>query len=157
MQEEPEMDIVTDDLAGPEIARFLEEHVTEMRAVTPAGSAHALDLDGLRIPEVTFWTAIDEGTIVGCGAIKRLDEDHGEIKSMRVASAVRRSGVASLLLDHMVAEARRMGLSRLSLETGSFAFFTPARQLYLRRGFVLCEPFADYEPDLNNVFMTKAL
>jgi putative acetyltransferase len=151
------VDIVVDDLTGPEIATFLEEHVAEMRAVTPPGSAHAVDLDGLRIPEVTFWTVVDDGAVVGCGAVKRLDDEHGEIKSMRVASTCRRSGVASMLLDYIVAEARRMGLSRLSLETGSFTFFEPTRQLYLKNGFAFQGPFGDYEPDPNSVFMTKTL
>ena len=151
------MDIVVDDLTGREIALFLEEHAAGMRAVTPPGSVHTLDLDGLRIPQVTFWTVRDERAPVGCGAIKRLDERHGEIKSMRVASTHRRAGVASLLLDHLVREARRMGLSRLSLETGSFAFFAPARQLYLKHGFTFRGPFGDYRADPNSVFMTKTL
>jgi putative acetyltransferase len=150
------MEIIVDDLTGPEIAAFLEEHIEEMKAVTLAPeSKHALDLDGLRIPEITFWTMIEDGQIVGCGAIKLLGHDHAEIKSMRVASTHRRRGVASALLRHIIAESRRMEVSRLSLETGSFAHFEAARRLYLKHGFEFCDPFGDYEPDPNSVFMTR--
>ncbi|RIQ10819.1 GNAT family N-acetyltransferase [Jiangella rhizosphaerae] len=152
------MKIAVDDLAGPEIAAFLDEHVQEMRSITPPESKHALDLDGLRRPEVTFWAVRDDdGRIVGCGAIKRLDERHAEVKSMRTASARKRSGIASLVLGHIVDEARRMGYRRLSLETGSDAFFLPARRLYEKFGFEYCEPFADYVPDPLSVFMTRTL
>jgi putative acetyltransferase len=149
--------IVIDDLSGPEIAEFLEEHVREMLSITPPESKHALDLDGLRKPDVTFWSVFDGDTLVGCGALKRLDAEHGELKSMRTATARKRSGIASLLLEHIIAEARRMGCSRLSLETGSAEFFLPARTLYEKFGFRYCEPFADYRLDPYSVFMTRAL
>ena len=149
--------IVVDDLTGPEIAEFLDEHVDEMRSVTPPESKHALDLDGLRAPEITFWTMIDDERVIACGALKLLGGDDGEIKSMRVAPDCRQRGVASTMLQHIIAEARRMGLSRLYLETGSFEFFEPARRLYLKHGFELCGPFADYKPDPNSIFMTTNL
>jgi putative acetyltransferase len=149
--------IVIDDLSGPEIARFLEEHVREMLSITPPESKHALDLDGLRRPEVTFWSVMDGGALVGCGAIQRLDAGHAEVKSMRTAPARKRSGVASLLLGHIITEARRMGFTRLSLETGSNEHFLPARRLYEKFGFDYCEPFADYRPDPLSVFMTRPL
>jgi putative acetyltransferase len=149
--------IVVDDLTGPEIARFLDEHVREMLSTTPPESKHALDLDGLRRPEITFWSVMDGGALVGCGAIKRLDTGHAEVKSMRTASARKRSGVASLLLGHIITEARRMGFTRLSLETGSAEFFLPARRLYEKFRFEYCEPFADYRPDPLSVFMTRPL
>ncbi|KAA9374576.1 GNAT family N-acetyltransferase [Microbispora cellulosiformans] len=151
------MRIVEDDLSGPEIAEFLEEHLREMRSVTPPESKHALDLDGLRRPEVTFWSVLDGGAVVGCGAIKRLDEAHAELKSMRTAAARKRAGIASLLLRHILAEAGRMGFARLSLETGSEEHFLPARKLYEKFGFTYCEPFGDYRPDPLSVFMTRAL
>ncbi|MCT9929465.1 GNAT family N-acetyltransferase [Planotetraspora sp. A-T 1434] len=151
------MKIVVDDLSGSEIATLLEEHIREMRSITPLESKHALDLDGLRQPEVTFWSVIDGDTLVGCGAIKRLDAGHAELKSMRTASTRKRSGVASLLLEHIITEARRMGFTRLSLETGGAEFFLPARKLYEKFGFGYCEPFADYRPDPHSVFMTRAL
>lgn len=151
------MKIVVDDLSGPEIARFLDEHVHQMRSITPLESKYALDLDGLRRPGITFWSVLDGDTLVGCGAIKRLDADHAEVKSMRTAPARQRSGVASLLMKHIISEARQMGFTRLSLETGSAEFFLPARKLYEKFGFEYGEPFADYRPSPHNVFMTRAL
>ncbi|MEU7693838.1 GNAT family N-acetyltransferase [Microbispora sp. SCL1-1] len=151
------MRIIEDDLSGPQIAEFLWEHVREMRSITPPESKHALDLDGLRTPEVTFWSVMDGDVVVGCGAIKRLDPAHAELKSMRTSAARKRSGIASLLLEHIIGEARRMGFTRLSLETGSADFFLPARRLYEKFGFRYCEPFADYRPDPLSVFMTRLL
>jgi putative acetyltransferase len=149
--------ITVDDLSGPRIAEFLEDHVQEMRSITPLESKHALDLDGLRQPGITFWSVMDGDALVGGGAIKRLDEFHAEVKAMRTASRRTRSGIASMLLEHIVSEARRMGFTRLSLETGSAEFFLPARKLYEKLGFEYCEPFADYRFDPHSVFMTRAL
>lgn len=151
------MDIKVDDLSGPEIAALLEEHIADMRAASPPESKHALDLDGLRQPEITFWTVWEGSTLAGCGAIKMLDAQHAEIKSMRTARAYRQKGVAAALLRHIIDEARQRGLHRLSLETGSMVFFEPARQLYARFGFSYCGPFADYSEDPNSVFMTRLL
>jgi len=151
------MDIVVDDLSGPEIAAFLEDHVREMRSLTPLESKHALDLDGLRKPEVTFWSVYDGGTLVGCGAIKRLDPEHAELKSMRTEPSRKRNGIASLLLEHIITEARRMGFTRLSLETGAAEPFAPARRLYEKFGFEYTEPFADYTHDPYSTYMTRAL
>jgi putative acetyltransferase len=151
------VEIVVDDLTGPQIARFLEEHVREMLSTTPPESKHALDLDELRQPSVTFWSVMDGDTVVGCGALKRLDASHAEVKSMRTTTAHKRSGIASLILEHIITEARRMGFARLSLETGSAEFFLPARRLYEKFGFTYCAPFADYRPDPNSVFLTRTL
>ncbi len=151
------MKIAIDDLSGPQIAEFLAAHVQEMRSVTPLESKHALDLDGLRQPEITFWTVHDGDTLIGSGAIKGLDADHAEVKSMRTAPSRQRGGVASALLEHIIAEARKMGYSRLSLETGSTDFFRPARRLYEKFGFEYCGPFAEYTDDPNSVFMTRTL
>ncbi|MBW1597442.1 GNAT family N-acetyltransferase [Streptomyces sp. JJ38] len=151
------MKIEVDDLSGPEIAEFLAEHVRQMLAITPPESKHALDLDALRRPEITFWSVRDGAALVGCGAIKRLDAGHAELKSMRTAPARKRSGVASLLLEHIITEATRMGFTRLSLETGTAASFLPARNLYEKYGFTYCEPFADYRPDPHSTFMTRKL
>ena len=151
------MRIVVDDLSGPAIAAFLAEHVEEMRSITPLESKHALDLDGLRTPEITFWTVLDEDAVVGCGAVKRLDASHAELKSMRTARARKRSGIGSMLLEHILDEATRMGFARISLETGSAEFFQPARTLYQKYGFAYCEPFADYKLDPHSVFMTRPL
>lgn len=149
--------ITVDDLSSAEIAAFLQEHVNEMRSVTPLESAHALELDGLRQPGVTFWTVRDGSALAGCGALKTLDPGHAEIKSMRTAPGYTQQGIGSLLLRHMMSEARKQGISRLSLETGSMPFFEPARRLYRKHGFEYCEPFADYREDPNSVFMTRIL
>ena len=121
---------------------------------SPAESVHALDLEALRAPEVTFWTVWQASELAGCGAIKELDANHGEIKSMRTASSHLRKGVAAVLLDHILSVARERGYRRLSLETGSVEAFAPARALYGRFGFRLCAPFADYVEDPYSVFMT---
>lgn len=152
------MKIVVDDLSGPQIATFLDEHIQEMQSITPSlESKHALDLDDLRQPEITFWSVMDGDTLVSCGAIKRLDATHAEVKSMRTAPARQRGGIASMLLEHIITEAKRMGFTRLSLETGSYEFFQPARKLYEKFGFEYCEPFADYQPDRHSVFTTRLL
>jgi putative acetyltransferase len=151
------MKIVVDDLSGPRIAAFLDEHIMEMRTVGPPESKHALDLDGLRKPEITFWTMLDGEAIAGCGALKELDVRRGEIKSMRTAPSHKRHGIASSMLAHIIAEARSRDYYRLSLETGSADFFMPARRLYEKFGFEYCEPFADYTLDPNSVYMTKSL
>lgn len=149
--------LVREDLTDPAIAVFLEEHLQDMRAVSPPESKHALDLSGLRRPEITFWTLRQDGRIAGCCALKQLDPFHGEIKSMRTAREFRRLGHASRLLEHLLAEARRRGYRRLSLETGSMAFFAPARALYLKFGFTPCGPFAGYREDPNSAFYTLTL
>jgi putative acetyltransferase len=151
------MEIKIDDLSGPEIARFLEEHINDMRSVSPPESKHALDLDGLRKPEITFWTVWDHGQLVGCGALKEIDATHGEIKSMRTSPLHRGKGVASLMLQHLLNEAQKRNYRRLSLETGSMPFFKPAHALYQKFGFVSCPPFPPYKEDPNSVFMSKEL
>jgi putative acetyltransferase len=151
------MEIKIDDLAGAEIAAFLEEHIQDMRSVSPPESKHALDLAGLRKPEITFWTCWHEGQIAGCCALKKLDPHHGEVKSMRTSRALRRHGVAAQLLEHLIREARARGCQRLSLETGAMEFFEPARKLYRKFGFEPCGPFATYKQDPNSVFLTKVI
>ena len=139
------------------VVELLHTHLIRARAETAPGSAHALDLSGLRAPEVTFWSAWEGDVLAGVGALKRLSADHGEIKSMHTAEAMRRRGVGDAILRHIIAAARARGMSRLSLETGSWPYFAPARALYARHGFVECPPFGDYVPDRNSVFMTLAL
>lgn len=149
------MEIVRDDLSSAPIIAFLRAHLVQMRSITPEESVHALDLDELARPEVTFWSVWDGGSVVGCGALKRLDAEHAELKSMRTAPARRRSGVASLLLTHILTEAKNLGFARVSLETGSAEFFAPARNLYEKFGFDYCARFADYRLDPHSVFMSK--
>lgn len=151
------MHIRIDDLRGPEIHALLEEHLQDMRRISPPESVHALDLDGLRRPEITFWTAWSNNELVGCGALKMLDATHGEIKSMRVSGTRRRTGAGRAMLHHILDEARRRGLARLSLETGSQPEFAPARQLYASLGFAPCGPFGSYVEDPYSVFMTRTL
>jgi putative acetyltransferase len=149
--------ITIDDLSGTMIAEFLEEHIKDMKAISPPESKHALNLEGLRKPEITFWTVWDDQNLIGCGALKELDSRHAEVKSMRTSSLFRQKGIASMLLQHIISEAKHRGYRRLSLETGSMSFFAPARKLYAKFGFVNCPPFADYKEDPNSVFMTKEL
>jgi putative acetyltransferase len=151
------MDIKRDDLSGPEIRALLAEHMRSMLSISPPESVHALDLTGLRKPEITFWTAWSGRELLGCGALKELDSLHGEIKSMRTASAHLRNGVARAMLEHILNEAANRGYKRLSLETGSQGAFEPARRLYESFGFHGCPPFDGYSEDPNSVFMTKLL
>jgi len=151
------MEIRIDDLSGPEIRALLAEHLQNMHEHSPPESVHALDLDGLKQPEITFWTVWDQGELLGCGALKELSPSHGEIKSMRTAAVHRRKGVARAVLEHIIAEARQRGYDRLSLETGSAPAFAAARQLYESFGFTYCSPFGDYIDDPHSVFLTRAL
>jgi len=149
--------IRVDDLSGPEIRALLEEHLRGVALLSPPESIHALDLDRLRQPGITMWSAWDGSEIMGCGALKALDDRHGELKSMRTTARHLRKGVARHLLDHIIGEARQRGYRRLSLETGSAAAFEPARRLYASFGFRYCGPFADYVEDPHSVFMTREL
>lgn len=149
--------IVNGDLNDPRVVDLLQAHLISARAKTAAGSAHALDLTGLDSPDISLWTVWDGETLLGTGALKRLSADHGEVKSMHVVQAVRRRGVGAAILRHIIAAAQAHGMSRLSLETGSWEYFRPARTFYRSHGFVECPPFADYAPDSNSVFLTLDL
>ncbi len=151
------MRIVEGGLDDPRVIELLRVHLIRARAETAPGSAHALDLSGLRSPDVTFWSAWEGDLVAGVGALKQLSADHGEVKSMHTAKEMRRRGVGAAILRHIIAAARSRGISRLSLETGSWPYFAPARALYMRHGFVECPPFGDYRPDPNSVFMTLEL
>lgn len=151
------MEIRLDDLRGAQIAALLREHLAEMHVHSPPESVHALDLEALRAPGISFWTAWEGDELLGCAALRALDGRAGEIKSMRTAARHRGRGVADALLRHVLDEARRRGYRRLSLETGSMAHFEPARRLYARHGFVPCGPFGDYGEDPNSTFMTRPL
>jgi putative acetyltransferase len=151
------MRIIVDDLSGHDVHDLLREHMRNMHLHSPPESVHALDLDGLRQPEITFWTAWEGGELLGCGALKELDKTHGEIKSMRTAAAHLRKGVGRRMLQHILAEARRRGYRRVSLETGSGEAFQPAQRLYESFGFAYCGPFDGYVEDSFSVFMTLEL
>jgi putative acetyltransferase len=151
------MKIEIDDLSRAAIHALLDEHLQNMRALSPPESVHALDLDKLRQPDITFWSIWDGSLLLGCGALKELDRTHGEIKSMRTPSAQRRRGAARAMLAHLIAVARARGYRRLSLETGAMDAFKPARQLYASAGFTYCGPFGEYVDDPNSVFMSMLL
>lgn len=151
------MQIRIDDLAGQAIADFLEEHLEDMKSVSPPESKHALDLEGLKAPDVTFWSVWENDCLTGCIAIKELDKYHGELKSMRTRAPKRGAGIGAFMLAHVLAVSRSRGYRRVSLETGSMAFFEPARRLYRRFGFDDCEPFGNYKHDPNSVFMSLSL
>ncbi|MCF8468267.1 MAG: GNAT family N-acetyltransferase [Sneathiella sp.] len=146
-----------DDVRSEDVIALLGAHLALMRSLSPPESVHALDLDGLRAGNITFWRADRDGELMGCGALKALDASSGEIKSMHTAAAHRGKGIAALLLEHVIGEARRRGYQRLLLETGSQPGFQPARSLYARYGFNECGPFADYTDDPNSYFMTLQL
>jgi putative acetyltransferase len=151
------MKIKIDDLTGPEITQLLQAHLQNLSAISPPCSMHALNIDALRKPNITFWSVWNDAELMGCGALKELDADHAEIKSMRTVAAHLRKGVASHLLQHIVGEARRRDFRRLSLETGSGPQFAPAQALYTKFGFRPCGPFADYIEDPNSLFFTRDL
>jgi putative acetyltransferase len=144
-------------LDDPRVAELVKTHLTRARAETAVGSSHALDLSGLRAPDVTFWSAWEGNELAGVGALRALDATHGEVKSMFTAETMRGRGVGSAILRHIMQQARARGMTRLSLETGSWPYFEPARALYRRHGFKECPPYAHYRPDPNSVFMTLEL
>lgn len=151
------MYIKIDDLTGTEVVKLVGEHLHNMTLNSPPESIHALNLDQLRKPEITFWSAWEGNNLAGCGALKELDGKHGEIKSMRTSSLYLRKGVAKRILKHIIEEAKQRGYQKLCLETGSMEAFEPARRLYASFGFHYCQPFSDYFEDPNSVFMTMNL
>ena len=151
------MRIVEGGLDDPRVLDLVQAHARRARAETGRGSAHALDPSALRGPDVTFWSVREGEEILAVGAVKRLSDDHGEVKSMHTAQAARGRGVGTALLLHLISWAGAKGMTRLSLETGTWPYFAPARALYARNGFVECPPFGEYGPDPNSVFMTRAL
>lgn len=151
------MRICEDDLLGSDVAELLREHLRSMATHSPPESDHALNLEALRAPDITFWTVRDGTDLLGCGALKELDSRHGEIKSMRTVQKHLRKGVGTRMLEHIITEAKRRSYSRLSLETGSMEGYAAARALYLRFGFEFCAPFGDYREDPYSMFMTRVL
>ncbi|MFC6044995.1 GNAT family N-acetyltransferase [Nocardioides hankookensis] len=151
------MEVSPDDPRRDDVVALLTEHLADMRATSPPESIHALDVDALVSPAITFVTAREDGVLLGCGALKVLSDDHGEVKSMRTTYAARGRGVAAAVLGWVVDEARARGLQRLSLETGTQEYFGAAHRLYLRHGFVDCGPFSDYVLDPHSRFLTLAL
>jgi putative acetyltransferase len=150
----PMITIKTDELQHPAIHALLTEHLENMHQLSPPESVHALNLEKLRAPDITFFTAWDGDQLLGCGALKALDPKHAEVKSMRTPVALRRKGAGRAILSHIIEVARQRGYERLSLETGSADAFVPAQRLYESFGFTYCGPFGEYPDDPNSVFMT---
>lgn len=151
------MQIEIDDPARADVTALLTEHLADMHATSPPESVHALDVEALKGPAITFWTARADGVLLGCAALKELERGHGEVKSMRTTVASRGTGVGRALLVHVVATARERGWARLSLETGTQDYFEPARRLYVGSGFVACGPFGDYSLDPHSAYFTLEL
>ena len=153
----PQVRIGADDPRAADVRALLERHLAFAAATTPPEDVHALDIDALLDPAVSFFSLRSDGVLLAVGALKRLDDDHAEIKSMHTAEDARRRGAAATLLEHLVEVARARGHRRLSLETGSGVAFAPARELYARAGFTFCAPFADYPDSPNSAYMTLSL
>ncbi|KOO15557.1 acetyltransferase [Vibrio xuii] len=151
------MKIIEDRLESSAVLDLLREHLEDMNATSPAESVHALDVSGLKEPSVTFWSSWQGEQLLGCVALKALTSEHGELKSMRTTTLARKKGVGSTMLRYVLEHARQQGMTKISLETGSMAYFAPARALYEKHGFEYCDPFADYAEDPNSQFMTLAL
>jgi putative acetyltransferase len=156
-EDQNKMRIRSGDFTDQRVLDLLLIHVTKARAETAPGSDHALDVSGLQSADISFWTLWEDEELLGCGALKTLSADHGEVKSMHTVQSNRRRGAGSAMLRHIIASARARGMSRLSLETGSWDYFGPARAFYRGHGFVECPPFGDYVLDPNSVFMSLDL
>ena len=141
----------------PEVNELLTKHFIELRAASPEGSAHVLDIPGLRDSSIKFWTLWENERLLGCGALKFLDKDHGEFKSIRVHDNFRNKGNGIKVIEHLIGEAKKLNVKRLSIETGAGIFFEPARKLFKRCNFRPCRPFAHYKEDINSIYLTKII
>ena len=142
---------------NPEVHKFLIKHFIELRSVSPAGSTHVLDIAGLKDPSIKFWSLWEKNNLMGSGALKFLDKEHGEFKSIRVSDKFRSDGNGSKIINHLINEAKKLNIKRLSLETGAGDFFLNARKLFNKCGFMPCEPFSHYKNDINSVYMTMLI
>ena len=140
-----------------EVNDLLTKHFVELRAASPEGSAHVLDIPGLKVPSIKFWSLYNNDQLMGCGALKFLDEGHGEFKSIRIHDNFRKKGHGIIVINHLINEAKKLDIKRLSIETGAGDFFIPARKLFKSCGFEPCEPFAHYKEDVNSVYLTKLI
>ena len=140
-----------------EVNNLLKKHFIELRSVSPAGSTHVLDIDGLKDPSIKFWSLWENNKLVGCGALKFLEKSHGEFKSIRVADEFKKKGIGERIINHLIEEAKKLKISKLSIETGAGDFFLPARNLFSKFGFKSCPPFAHYKDDPNSCYYTLDL
>ncbi len=141
----------------PLVHKLLTMHFVELRAASPEGSAHVLDIPGLKVPSIKFWSLYNNDQLMGCGALKFLDKGHGEFKSIRIHDNFRKKGHGIIVINHLISEAKKLNIKRLSIETGAGDFFIPARKLFKSCGFEPCEPFAHYKEDVNSVYLTKLI
>ena len=142
---------------NPEVNKLLTKHFIELRAASPEGSAHVLDIPGLKVPSIKFWSLWEKDKIFGCGALKFLDKDHGEFKSIRIHDDFRNQGNGIKVIKHLIDEAKKLKIKRISLETGAGKFFDPARKLFKKCDFAPCKPFAHYKEDVNSIYLTKLI
>ena len=140
-----------------EVNDLLKKHFIELRSVSPAGSTHVLDIEGLKDPSIKFWSLWEDNKLIGCGALKFLEKNHGEFKSIRVADEFRKKGIGERIINHLIGEAKKLKISKLSIETGAGEFFLPARKLFSKFGFKACHPFAHYKNDPNSCYYTLNL
>ena len=140
-----------------EVNELLTKHFIELRAASPEGSAHVLDIPGLRVNSIKFWSLWDDKKLIGCGALKFINEEHGEFKSIRIHDDFRKKGLGTEVINHLINEAKKLKIKRLSIETGAGNFFIPARKLFKKAGFTPCKPFAHYKEDVNSVYLTKLI
>ncbi len=140
-----------------EVNDLLKKHFVELRSVSPAGSTHVLDIDGLKDPSIKFWSLWENNELIGCGALKFLEKNHGEFKSIRVADQFRKKGSGERIINHLIEEAKKLNIVKLSIETGAGEFFLPARNLFSKFGFKTCPPFAHYKDDPNSCYYTLNL
>ena len=141
----------------PEVNKLLTKHFIELRAASPEGSAHVLDIPGLKVPTIKFWSLWESEKIFGCGALKFLENEHGEFKSIRIHDDFRNKGYGIKIIDHLIYEAKKLNIKRISLETGAGNFFDPARRLFKKCNFEPCQPFAHYKEDKNSLYLTKLI
>jgi putative acetyltransferase len=142
---------------NPEVNDLLIKHFIELKSVSPEGSAHVLDIDGLKDPSIKFWSLWEENDLLGSGALKFLDKDHGEFKSIRVSDNFRSKGNGIKVINHLINEAKKLNIKKLSLETGAGDFFIAARKLFNKCGFEPCDPFSHYKKDVNSIYMTMLI
>ncbi len=140
-----------------EVNDLLKKHFIELRSVSPAGSTHVLDINGLKDPSIKFWSLWEDNKLVGCGALKFLEKNHGEFKSIRVVDEFKKRGAGERIINHLIEEAKKLKISKLSIETGAGEFFLPARKLFSKFGFKKCPPFAHYKDDPNSCYYTLNL
>ena len=140
-----------------EVNELLKKHFIELRAASPEGSAHVLDIPGLRVNSIKFWSLWDDKKLIGCGALKFINKEHGEFKSIRIHDDFRKKGLGTEVINHLISEAKKLKIKRLSIETGAGDFFIPARKLFKKAGFTPCKPFAHYKEDVNSVYLTKLI